>query len=395
MKGKVELYKNDGETNGQFPIKIILFKKTTRRKTISHSSIEDWNERTQLPRISHPDYDYLFPYISDIKKRTGHREFKKIEDFKEGFKFLLEEEDKIVDVCFYSYTEKRISVMYGLGRDGNAEAYHDAVNELKKFRPRLKYSEINRSLVSKFIEWKKLQGLKNTSIRNYIAEIRAIYNKCSIEYDFKDNMPFKGAFADLYVKKRRAKNVYIDYDSVKKIKTSSLPQKSFQRALDLSLLQFYLCGQYLVDVYYLKWKQIHQGRVYFERTKLGDRKELFDVKLFPEAEEIMMKYAVKGGEYVFPWSKERNRYKTFRKNHLRDTRKAIKLLNIETLPLNESFINLTPRHTFATMGKFKHIHEDIIRELMGHERHDQDTSYKDKFPQDERDDAQKRIIFDL
>ncbi|TSE06434.1 hypothetical protein [Aquimarina algiphila] len=60
MKATVKIYKNDGDTNGLYPIKIILFYKTTRRKTIGYSAIEDWNEKTQFPRITHPEYNDLY-----------------------------------------------------------------------------------------------------------------------------------------------------------------------------------------------------------------------------------------------------------------------------------------------------------------------------------------------
>lgn len=50
------------------------------------------------------------------------------------------------------------------------------------------------------------------------------------------------------------------------------------------------------------------------------------------------------------------------------------------------------RHTFATLGKFKRIEEDLLRELMGHERNDIDTVYKDKYPEAQMDAAQVKII---
>ena len=50
------------------------------------------------------------------------------------------------------------------------------------------------------------------------------------------------------------------------------------------------------------------------------------------------------------------------------------------------------RHTFATLGKFERIEEDLLRELMGHERNDVDMIYKDKYPEAERDAAQLKII---
>ncbi|WP_167572024.1 phage integrase SAM-like domain-containing protein [Aquimarina algiphila] len=347
----------------------------------------------------------LYPDIAEIKKTAGKKAFVQLTDFDKAFRILLTGQGKVIDdPCFYSYADKRIAYMYHLNREGNAEAYQLAINELKKFRPKLRYSQLDRSLMMKFIEFKKSEKkkdsderkVKNGSIRTYIAEIRAIYNKCSIEYNLPDNTPFKGVFTDLPIRKRRAKNVYIDHEAIDKVKKSNLKQISYQRSLDLSLLQFYLGGQYLIDVYYLKWSQIHKKRVYFERIKLGEKKVEFDVKLFPEAEELINKYCTSQKDgYVFPWDKDRSRYKTFRDNHRRNVKKGLEILEIQTLPKNEPFNSRSPRHTFQTLGKFKFIDPDIIREIVGHERDDVDTVYKDKYPENVRDDAHKRIIYNL
>ena len=292
-----------------------------------------------------------------------------------------------------------IDYMIKVGRTGNAEHYQTAINELKKFRSELRYNDINRSLITKFIDHKKAdmdingnRNVQNSSIRVYIAELRAIYNRCSIEYDLPDNKPFKGVLMDLPVKKRRAANVYITYDSLRILRDTPLEHKSYQRAIDLFLIQFYLGGQSLVDIYYLSWNQIHNDRVFFERTKLGDRKEEFDVKLFDCAKELINKYSDTKKGYVFPWGKSRVNYKTFRDNHRRNLNIAFEKLNLETMPKNEKPNSKTPRHTFQTLGKFKMIDPDIIRELVGHERNDIDTVYKDKFPESVRDSAHLDII---
>ncbi|WP_271766800.1 site-specific integrase [Aquimarina algiphila] len=73
-------------------------------------------------------------------------------------------------------------------------------------------------------------------------------------------------------------------------------------------------------------------------------------------------------------------YKTFRDNHNRDLGKTFKLLKIEVLPIQHKFSTKHIRHTFATLAKFKGIDPDIIHELMGHEKNDIDTVYKDRYP---------------
>jgi len=70
----------------------------------------------------------------------------------------------------------------------------------------------------------------------------------------------------------------------------------------------------------------------------------------------------------------------------------LKQLQIDVLPVKAPFISKSVRYRFATIAKFKMIDVDIIRELMGHERNDIDTIYKNLYPEEVRDAAHFKII---
>jgi len=69
-------------------------------------------------------------------------------------------------------------------------------------------------------------------------------------------------------------------------------------------------------------------------------------------------------------------------------------LEIKIQPLGGNLGIKVARHTFANIGKRLGIEEDMLRELMGHERDDIDNFYKDRYPEEERDLAQLKIIND-
>jgi hypothetical protein len=50
------------------------------------------------------------------------------------------------------------------------------------------------------------------------------------------------------------------------------------------------------------------------------------------------------------------------------------------------------RHTFGNIGKLLMIDDNVLRELMGHQRDTVDNYYKDKYPQTVRDEAHFKII---
>lgn len=390
MKASVRLYKSDGAGEYGFPVKVIVSHLNKRsRKTIGYSELEDWDITSQLPLPSHDDFEDLYGTILEVKKKAARMEFRRLTDLEAAFEYLLNERDrKTYD--FFAWAVQRIEYMEKHGRQGNAEAYRTAMNELQRFSPSLKFSEITPVFLERFKAYKRHE-VKNSTIKNYLVEIRAMYNSAVKAGIIENTFPFRGALEDLPVQKRRQRNRYLPEEELKRLKSLSL-DPSYQRAVDFSLLQFYLCGADLVDLYYLKTENLIGNRVFLSRRKLGAKAYEFDVLLPEEAQAIIEKYQAEKGEYVFPWRKDFEGYRTFRNNHNRNLKILQERLDIQLAPKNDSLTTKVMRHTFATLGKFARVEEDLLRELMGHERTDIDTVYKDKYPEKERDAAQLKII---
>jgi integrase len=394
MKAAIQLYKSDGKKAQGYPIKLILTDPhgKRKRKTLSYAQPADWDAVNQLPLNSHEDWEDLLILIMEIRKKAAKLEFMQIQDLDTAANFLLgQPERKKTD--FYKYAQERIDAMKVQGRDGNAESYEQTIIEFKKFVPDLNFKDITPGLLQNFKTWKISEGKSNATIKKYLVTMRAIYNYGTrIEARAEDLKPFVGLFGDIPVKRRRARNRYLTKESIKALEALEISHKSYRRAIDLSLLQFYLGGADLVDIYYLRIKDISGARIWLTRHKLGRRGYEFDVMLVPKARAIIEKYRQEDGHYIFPWRKDYMGYKTFRNNHNRNLKIIQKRYNIETQPRPDYLTSKVMRHTFATLGKFAHFEEDLLRELMGHERADIDTAYKDKYPEAERDAAQLKII---
>jgi hypothetical protein len=70
-------------------------------------------------------------------------------------------------------------------------------------------------------------------------------------------------------------------------------------------LVYFYCSSYfggcdLIDLYYLKERQLRKGRIVFERTKILER---IDLKLHPKAIAVIDRNKVNGSEWLFPWGK--------------------------------------------------------------------------------------------
>ena len=282
MKATVKMYQNDGSKTNNYPIKLILTHcKKIKRITIATSSPADWDFIHELPKRTHIDFENLYGRILDIRARAVSSAFTSLTDLPRATDFFSDKEDlKTTD--FYKFADIQIEEMKQLKRTGNAAAYQCAVDQLKKFSSKLEFSQLDRYFLEGFKRHKKIAGLKNTSIRTYLFEIRAIYNKAVRLGLTEDKQPFTGLFTDLRVRRRRHKNEYLSRESLAMLKNQKGLRDTQRQSIDLCLLQFYLCGADLVDVYYLKWSQITGNRVFLQRTKLGARGYDFDVLLLIE-----------------------------------------------------------------------------------------------------------------
>jgi len=394
MTAAIKLFTSDGETTAGFPIKLVITHKgKSKRITIGHSKAADWNYKNNLPGPSHLNFEDLYAQILMIRALSAKSDFKDLQDLPDAFRFLKgENAANAGNLDFYKFAAEQITYMRNdLKRPGNADAYQDAINQLKAFRPTLYFNDVDRYLIESFKRYKK-KSVKNSTIRTYFAAIRAIYNSCVRLNRVVDQQPFKGAFKDIPVPRRRVKIIYIKKPDIHFLESLTDEYPSHMRTVKLSLLQFYFGGLDLIDLYYLKKDQLRGGRVYIERTKRGGMGYQFDLKVFDKAQKIIDEFWNPEGEYVFPWRKDDQGYDNFYRNFNRSLAIIFNRYEIEVYPVQKKFTSKCMRDTFANMAKNLMLDVDLIRELMGHERDDMDNRYKDTFSEKKRDNALLKII---
>lgn len=395
MKAKIQLYKNDGKTDNQYPVKLVLSsERKTRRRTISYASEKNWDVLKNEPKIIHPDYETIFSLIIRCRLLNVKSKFMSLTDFNEAFEIILEEKTNTsMSVSdYFDIEEKRLKAE---NRFGTANAYKTVKNRFNIFAPNLMLSEVNEELVKNFVFL--FSNRKDAYILFHISILRALYNKALRDPNIKlvDKEPFKNATFGLRVKKKRAKNRYLDDNEMRKLinlEKSGKLYKGELRTVRLSLLQYYFCGLNLVDLFFLKKSNFYKDRVLISRTKLGKYREEFDLRVFPVAREILNKMESDDPVYFFQSEKTYDQYITFYKSHYITMRRFQEKYDIKLMPKNTYLNTNAFRHTFATRAKFLRVDVDIIRELMGHERNDIDVAYKDVYPEEIRDAEHLRII---
>jgi hypothetical protein len=388
MKGRVELYTTDKQGKNGYPVKVIVsHKNKIRRKTISHSLERQWDFKRQSPSPYHPDYEELLDRVRTIRDRTLKGSFARMEDVDSAMDYLLQHKKETpTDFLKYGYElAKQIEPTH----PGNARAWRIALKELEKIEPVVYFKDLNTVFFERFKRFKRDKA--NSTKRAYLYAYKAIYSDAVKLGVIEDKKPFEGIFKDIKVQKRRLKNAYFEKADIKILEEATFKQRNYTIARDLALLQFYLGGLDLVDLIFIEKKHIQNGRLNIQRKKLGDKGYIFDILIPDKAEYLMNLYKGNDKKYFFDFAVDYN-YPTFRVKMYRCLQQVKKCLGLQLKPMDANFTWKVMRHTFATLGKFEQIHEDILRELMGHERGDIDTVYKDLFPEKMRDEAQLKII---
>lgn len=393
MKITITVRKSEGKnTAGEFPIIFSLDKTvngTRKKKRIRspfYSSLKNWDLVKCEPKKAHPKFNVIYPYVLEKKLeidkiyRNGTLDFDTIEIA------LAKKFDPIeMDVIKYGYklSDKKLTT--------TREMYTTALNELKKVFPVLPHQQFTYKNLIKFKEELNKKELKNSTIHTYLSKLRSIYNEFCRVNNLENNKPFENVFSGLNSRSFTDKRNYLTKKQIRRLRSANLGGLKMI-ARDFALLQFYLGGQDLKDIIYLKKKDFHKKRIYFNRSKLNSGYELSN-RVFPEAIEIVNRYKCEDlkNEFLFPFRTDEKGYKTFRRRIQKNLVLVQKQLKIE-LPNYGNIGIKTFRHTFANFGKLLFVHEDILREIQGHERKDIDNYYKDHYPEKIRDKFHRKII---
>lgn len=380
------------------PVIVQLRHKGKRKKIFTglHSSPEFWDYKKETPTLDNPYYQHLMTDVLKLKdkcvelERANETDFDKITD---AIKLVLDEDEQEIRASFFAFTDTLIEKLKREGKDGTAIVYNTAKVQFEKYKDDVKFKDFNYNLLMNFVEEKKIDGLKPNSIHNYLRTLRAIYNQAVRRKGIEDTKPFAHVFDGLKVRSHQSTKKYLLIEDIELLEKANLT--GFKDVVrDIFLLQFYLGGQDLKDIYYMKKSDINRSRVYFNRSKVVNG-YTFDLSVSPKVNNILNKYSDLDDEYMFPYRKEFEGYKTWRRRYGRYLIEIQNQLKIEIKPLGGNLGIKVARHSFANIGKRLGIEEDMLRELMGHERDDVDNFYKDKYPDYVRDHAQAKIINDV
>ena len=242
------------------------------------------------------------------------------------------------------------------------------------------------------VRGKSMEPLYNSMKVNayaiHLRNIRAVFNY-AIDEEYTMLYPFR----KFKIKAEETRKRSLTLEQLRELR--DYPCEEHQvRYRDMFMLMFYLIGINAADLFQAKKKDVINGRLEYKRAKTG---RLYSVKIEPEAQAIIDKYAGKG-DYLLNMMDSYANYKDFLH------RMGIGLKQIGEMervgrggrkvrePAFPGISSYWSRHTWATLAASLDVPKETISEALGHSFGLSVTSIYIRFDQRKVDEANRRVI---
>jgi len=408
----VKLYfdKRRAKKDGTFPLKLKLFH-------LEHAvyislgrtfKANQWNEKDNKVRASFPNSGMVNASIrkalSNATTLIAENEDEilnlNIDDLKELIsKKLFGDNPKSLkgSTFFFKYTQEQIDRLRIANRIGTADSYKQTLTSFQKFlnHKDIPLSKINLKFILDYEAKCKGEGMKVNSIGVYLRTLRAIVNRAINDGILnRNNYPFN----NYSIKSEKTAKRAISKEDIQKIIDLELePGSKLWDSLNYFIFMFHLRGMNFIDLAYLKFENLKEGRIEYRRIKTG---KLYSIKLTDKAQQIVDHYTkdrtYSETDYLFPvlptnlksdLEKERSKFKDQRRYFNKSLKTIAKLCGIEV-----SLTTYVTRHTWASLAKFAGISPAIIGESLGHSDLKTTQTYLANFDNEALDDANAIIL---
>ena len=402
------LYTSKTLSNGQHPIMLRLTKNRKRKYISLHISLapQYWDAEKCKPRRNCPDKERIEALIQQKTQELQSQ----VMDFKTSDKeytlnTLLEKASrKVVRQTVGEYLNGYIDRLLAANRVGNAKTFHELRTSLTKFCRSLDFYfiDIDAEWLKRYEQWLRVERhYSDNSIGIRFRSLRVLYNsaitdglikKTDYPFDTFKVSRFKEATAKRSLTKEDIRRI-MDCE----VRTlTKYPKPFLQLAKDLFLFSYLSCGINLTDILHIRYADIVDRRLVFNRQKTG---KLLSFQLQPAALDNLDKYRQPNAhpqDYIFPVLRRsihvtaQQQYGRVQRTNKRINR-YLKLIG-EHLHLPITLTTYVARHSFATVLKRSGVSTSIISESLGHSSEKITQIYLDSFENSQIDAAMQNLL---
>ena len=402
------LYTSKTLSNGQHPIMLRLTKNRKRKYISLHISLapQYWDAEKCKPRRNCPDKERIEALIQQKTQELQSQ----VMDFKTSDKeytlnTLIEKASrKVVRQTVGEYLNGYIDRLLAEKRVGNAKTFQELRTSLTKFCRSLDFYfiDIDAEWLKRYEQWLRVERhYSDNSIGIRFRSLRVLYNsaitdglikKTDYPFDTFKVSRFKEATAKRSLTKEDIRRI-MDCE----VRTlTKYPKPFLQLAKDLFLFSYLSCGINLTDILHIRYADIVDRRLVFNRQKTG---KLLSFQLQPAVLDILDKYRQPNAhpqDYIFPVLRRsvhvtaQQQYGRVQRTNKRINR-YLKLIG-EHLHLPITLTTYVARHSFATVLKRSGVSTSIISESLGHSSEKITQIYLDSFENSQIDAAMQNLL---
>lgn len=285
-------------------------------------------------------------------------------------------------------------------RVGTAESYQVGIRKLLKFKPRLRFEDVDAAFLYKFEEWMLEQGNSITTVGIYTRSLRAIFNE-AIERNLisKEYYPFSKRRYQVPTGKNIKKALSLA--DIGKIFYYDPKNPQEDKAKAYWLFSYFANGMNVTDIAHLQHKHLSGDFIHFERAKtirsMRGNPKIISIVVNKEMRSIIKKWGNpnKGqDEFIFPVlsqgltpGQQRERIKDL----IWRINKALKVIATE-LKFDKPLTTYTARHSFSTVLKRSGASIEFISESLGHSSVQTTAHYLDSFENDMKKKFSKSLL---
>ena len=350
----------------------VIHGRVTRQINTSYKLFPaEWDKRHSRIVIISPDKDRQQYLLSLDKKIT--EDIDRLENIitaleRKGGAFTADSvtsafhgEDR--GLFFLVFMREVINGLKYLGKVRTVETYNSALNSFMRFMggKDVPLRDMDFDLIIAYEAWLKSKEISMNTISFYMRILRATYNRAVEKELVTQRFPFKYVYTGVERTTKRAVPLRV-MKQLRMLDLSIYPAKRFAR--DMLLFSFYTRGMSMVDMAFLRKKDLDNSILTYRRKKTGQR--LF-VKWEPCMQEIVDRYYIPESPYLLPiivksGVDERKQYI----NASHRINRHLKTIGKE-LGLSVPLTHYVAHHSWASAARSKNIPISVISEGMGHD----------------------------
>lgn len=365
---------------------------------------------SEMETFSFTEFEKVFIISNSLfryRKRKQDQPVEQIDEFdfspfQRMFSILLEANCDPGTIA-WSYREyiKRLLME---GRIKTAVNYHCSFMSLKKFRGNVKFTSITTSYLFAYEQALITRGLSKSTVGIYLRPLRAVYNE-AVEAGLakKDNKAYPFGRRKYQIPAGRKVKKALELSDLEQIYYYNETKLSIseQRSRAYWLFSYFGNGMNQKDIACLKYNNIHDDYLIFERAKT-ERSHREDPKpitifLIDDMKTIIDRWGNKPAlphEFIFPilyhGIMPLRQYKLIY-NHIKAINDCMKRI-LDDLKINKKATTYVARHTFSTVLKRSGASTEQIQEALGHTDIKTTENYLDSFDKESKKQLANQLI---